>query len=392
MNLKFIKFSIINLQSEFKKSELESYNKINMIIKSFQNILALIKWASTYNADKNVFEFVFINQNYVPTYMKFKQTVSSLFIEELLKSKMLFFFKWNVGFKIQYVVKFEKHIENYVVYNEYKMSIDIELDVDLNLYSNVAMFRNWLRRKLNFQTLKINFFIMILMIIKKNNFDFISIQNKVMYDLHNSDVVVIWTDIQKFITNSTLMNFTISYILRALNLKNDVIYEFDKFNFILFDELKVRDGDIEIWQKKTLQTSKNAMSEIKIDIIQKLFHDFIVKSEISKWNIQLHQFLIFGGFIGRNTLLTSQDFFDTKQQFQNMWYHDGHDVFISNGLYNWQQWILKKVSDIASFHEQKNLIKKKTNREIIKKTKVEMNLFHINIDMNNIIVFILIWK
>ena len=84
------------------------------------------------------------------------------------------------------------------------------------------------------------------MIIKKNNFDFISIQNKVMYDLHNSDVVVIWTDIQKFITNSTLMNFTISYILRALNLKNDVIYEFDKFNFILFDELKVRDGDIEI--------------------------------------------------------------------------------------------------------------------------------------------------
>ena len=71
-------------------------------------------------------------------------------------------------------------------------------------------------------------------------------------------------------------------------------------------------------KKKTLQMSKNAMSKIKIDIVQKLFYDFIMKNEISKRNIQLHQFLIFGDFIDRNTLLTSQDFFDTKPQFQNM--------------------------------------------------------------------------
>ena len=129
------------------------------------------------------------------TYMKFKQTVSSLFIEKLLKLKMSFFFKQNVEFKIQYVVEFEKHIENYVIYNKYKMSIDIEFDVDLNLYPNAAMFKNWLRWKLNFQTLKINFLIVILMIIKKNDFDFISIQNKIMYDLRNFDVIVIWTNI-----------------------------------------------------------------------------------------------------------------------------------------------------------------------------------------------------
>ena len=43
-----------------------------------------------------------------------------------------------------------------------------------------------------------------------------------------------------------LMNFTILYILRALNSKNDVIYEFNEFNFTLFNELKMRDGDIEI--------------------------------------------------------------------------------------------------------------------------------------------------
>ena len=382
----------MGLRPEFEKSKLESYNKTNTIIKSFQNIFALIKWISTYNANKNAFEFVFINQNYVSTYVKFKQTMNSLFVEKLLKLKISFFFKQNVEFKTRYVVEFEKHIENYVIYNKYKMSIDIEFDVDLNLYSNVIMFRNWLWRKLNFQILKINFFIVILMIIKKNDFDFISIQSKIMYDLYNSDVVVIWTNIQKFITNSTLMNFTISYILRALNLKDDVIYKFDESNFILFDELKMRDGDIEIRQKKTLQTSKDATSEVEIDIVQKLFHDFTVKNEISRWNIQLHQFLIFNDFIGRNTLLTSQDFFDTKQQFQNMWYHDGHDVFISNNLYNWQQWILKKINDIASSHEQKNLIKKKTDQEIIKKTKIEINLFHINIDVNNIIVFILIWK
>ena len=42
------------------------------------------------------------------------------------------------------------------------------------------------------------------------------------------------------------MSFTILYTLRALNSKNDVIYKFDEFNFILFDELKMRDGDIEI--------------------------------------------------------------------------------------------------------------------------------------------------
>ena len=42
------------------------------------------------------------------------------------------------------------------------------------------------------------------------------------------------------------MNFTILYTLRALNLKNDVIYKFNESNFILFDELKVRDGDIEV--------------------------------------------------------------------------------------------------------------------------------------------------
>ena len=42
------------------------------------------------------------------------------------------------------------------------------------------------------------------------------------------------------------MNFTILYILRALNPKNDVIYKFDEFNFTLFDELKMRDDDIEI--------------------------------------------------------------------------------------------------------------------------------------------------
>ena len=188
------------------------------------------------------------------------------------------------------------------------------------------------------------------------------------------------------------MNFTILYILHALNLKNDVIYKFDKFNFILFNKLKMRDDDIKIWQKKTLQTSKNATSEVKIDIIQKLLHDPIMKNEILKWNTQLHQFLTFGGFIDWNMLLTSQDFFDTKQQFQNMWYHDGHDVFISNNLYNWQQWILKKISDIVLFHKQKNLIKKKTDQKIIKKTKIEMNLFYINIDVSNIIVFILIWK
>ena len=74
--------------------------------------------------------------------MKFKQTMSSLFVEELSKSKILFFFKRNVEFKIRYIVKFEKHIENYVIYNEYKMPIDIEFDVDLNLYSNVIMFKN----------------------------------------------------------------------------------------------------------------------------------------------------------------------------------------------------------------------------------------------------------
>ena len=42
------------------------------------------------------------------------------------------------------------------------------------------------------------------------------------------------------------MNFTILYILHALNSKNDVIYEFNEFNFILFNELKMRDDDIEI--------------------------------------------------------------------------------------------------------------------------------------------------
>ena len=101
--------------------------------------------------------------------------MNSLFVEKLLKLKMLFFFKQNVEFKIQYVVKFEKHIENYVIYNKYKMLIDIEFDVDLNLYPNATMFKNWLRRKLNFQILKIDFFIVILMIIKKNDFDFILI-------------------------------------------------------------------------------------------------------------------------------------------------------------------------------------------------------------------------
>ena len=43
MNLKFIKFSIMGSRPEFKKSELESYNKINTIIKSLQNIFTLIK-------------------------------------------------------------------------------------------------------------------------------------------------------------------------------------------------------------------------------------------------------------------------------------------------------------------------------------------------------------
>ena len=135
-------FSIMNFQPEFKELELELYNRINTIIKLFQNILTSTKWASTYSANKNAFEFVFINQNYVSTYMKFKQTVSSLFIEKLSKLKMSFFFKQNVEFKIRYVVKFEKHIENYVIYNEYKMPINIEFNVDLNLYSNVAMFKN----------------------------------------------------------------------------------------------------------------------------------------------------------------------------------------------------------------------------------------------------------
>ena len=78
------------------------------------------------------------------------------------------------------------------------------------------------------------------------------------------------------------MNFTILYILHALNSKNDVIYKFNEFNFVLFNKLKMRDDDIEIRQKKTLQTSKNATSEIKIDIIQKLLHDSIVKNEISE--------------------------------------------------------------------------------------------------------------
>ena len=68
--------------------------------------------------------------------------MNSLFIEELLKLKMSFFFKQNVEFKIRYVVKFEKHIENYVIYNKYKMLINIEFNVDLNLYSNAVMFRN----------------------------------------------------------------------------------------------------------------------------------------------------------------------------------------------------------------------------------------------------------
>ena len=76
------------------------------------------------------------------TYVKFKQTMNSLFVEKLLKLKISFFFKQNVEFKTRYVVEFEKHIENYVIYNKYKMSIDIEFDVDLNLYSNVVMFRN----------------------------------------------------------------------------------------------------------------------------------------------------------------------------------------------------------------------------------------------------------
>ena len=43
MNLKFIKFSIMGLQSEFEELELESYNRTNMIIKLFQNIFTLIK-------------------------------------------------------------------------------------------------------------------------------------------------------------------------------------------------------------------------------------------------------------------------------------------------------------------------------------------------------------
>ena len=163
------------------------------------------------------------------------------------------------------------------------------------------------------------------------------------------------------------MNFTISYTLRALNLKNNIIYKFDEFNFILFNKLKMRDDDIEIWQKKTLQMSKNAMLKIKINIIQKLLHDPIVKNKTLKWNIQLHQFLIFDDFIGRNTLLTSQDFFDTKQQFQSMWYHDDHDVFISNNLYNWQQWILKKLTTLRHFMNKKNLIKKKQIKKLWKK-------------------------
>ena len=79
------------------------------------------------------------------TYMKFKQMMNSLFIEKLSELKMSFFFKQNVGFKTRYVVEFEKHIENYVIYNEYKMPIDIEFDVDLSLYPNAAMFRDWLR-------------------------------------------------------------------------------------------------------------------------------------------------------------------------------------------------------------------------------------------------------
>jgi hypothetical protein len=136
----------------------------------------------------------------------------TVFIESKIRSKKKFFLTLNMKTRIKVNLKLKKHIKKHVKFHFLRMSnIMIETNRDSRDYFLDEMWRNTIRRQLNFSKLQIDFLTM------RFTSKFSTFENALLvYDLMISATKISWHDVLEYIAND-ISKYIFTYTLHVVN-------------------------------------------------------------------------------------------------------------------------------------------------------------------------------
>jgi hypothetical protein len=145
-----VKWSILRFL--IKEERLKKYNKINAILKSLQCALTFTRWQKTFVKNKDFFALIIISANFISTWMKFKNVIINLSqMIELMILRMIKTFNLilNQERRIKFALEVKKHIDEYVVFEELKISNQrVQTKKDSRVYFTDEMWRDIVKRQL----------------------------------------------------------------------------------------------------------------------------------------------------------------------------------------------------------------------------------------------------
>jgi hypothetical protein len=278
--------------------------------------------------------------------------------------------------RIKFAFEVKKHIDEYVVFEELKISNQrVQTKKDSRVYFTNEMWRDIVKKQLQLIELKMNLLTM------KIQTSIISIQTLLIYNFNNSDATISWTKIQ-ILLKSDMKKFDFIYILRVLNSddEDNDCFEYREFSLILMNEIHLStDLDVHFENEFTKfdesitksvrtdeESSKMFFFELSIKDSKEIFRKFLSKHERLKRKVSI-----------------SQSHFDDHELMLR--YHDNYDVFTNEELQKWKHYVLNIVCDqiLKSSKEIKIIDMKKNVHEKLQTTQTKNEITLISADINH---------
>jgi hypothetical protein len=342
---------------EFGEAILEKYCRVNALLKSFQNVTGISKWRDTFQ-DKEAakcYPSASIPATSLPTWMLTAiQSSKSVTVDELTRfpalSRKVFQLVRDTASKDKYTAILEKHVNDFIEFEGLRLpEASLTADRDPREYPDGAMWRDTLRRQLDFPKLRVDF-------LRIDLGDQFRHARNTLYHFYNQEDAKPWSSIQHIFADNNTDHFELIYTLRVVEeAEEDFDWEYSGAPLAIQQDFRVtRDNDIaERHDPAEVDTQKiqNALPEqpkaADSPRVDPPGSQTTTQEERDKRQFQkIKEFLSGGQFQSSKVVLTPGDLFNPEEKTEMLQYHDNFEVTSKQGLLDWQRYVLDQVCGV----------------------------------------------
>ena len=379
---------------EFGEIILEKYCRVNALLKSFQSVTGVSKWRDTFK-DKDAVQCYPpfpIPPTSLPTWMlPDAQSSQSLGADESAVSPTLaskvFQLVLDTANKDKYAAILEKHVKDFIEFEGLRLpEAVITIDRDPREYPDGAMWRDTLRRQLDFPKLHVDFLRIDLKEDQSRH------ARNTLYHFYSPEDAKPWSSIQGLFADDNADHFELIYTLRVVEGdEGDFDWEYSgaplaiqqDFHVTQNNDIAERHDAVEV----DIQSIQNAPPEQpkSVDASGTGFETTTQEERDNRRLQKIKEFLSGGQLQSSKLTFTPKDLFKPGERDEMLQYHDNFDVTTNQGLLDWQRYVLDQVCGVVPAPTKERSILKisRAARDEIDNFRAEAEMTAISADVSS---------